>query len=461
MTIPYTFAGATTAIPLAQLDANFASPITLGNVAMTLSNTYNSIGNLTLTNVTISSASGLAANTVAYANASGVLGGSANMTFNGTTLTLANDASISGLTVGKGGGAVSTNTAVGNGAGNATNTGGYSTFLGYQTGYNNTSGINCFIGALTGFTNSTGTYNVFVGNGDYPAGYYNTTGSNNTAIGGAALKSNTTASYNTAVGYQAGYSNVTGELNAFFGRLAGYNSTGAGNTFIGGNAGYNSTGTNNTFVGANLGGTGCGQYMTTGSKNTILGAFSGNQGGLNISTSSNYIVLSDGDGNPRVSIPTGTATATIPNATGTVMVSGAMPAFNVYANTNQTISNATVTKVALQARTFDTASAFDITTNYRFQPLVAGYYQLNGQVQYTGTVVAYNALIFYKNGSEVARGALGGSATTYGASGSCLVYLNGSTDYMEMYVQQNSGGNLTLNSTSFYVQFSGAMVRAA
>ena len=157
----------------------------------------------------------------------------------------------------------------------------------------------------------------------------------------------------------------------------------------------------------------------------------------------------------------GSNTATLPAATGTVMVSGNMPAFNVYANTNQTISNATVTKVALQARTFDTASAFDITTNYRFQPLVAGYYQLNGQVQYTGTVITYNVLIFYKNGSEVARGALGGGTTTYGANGSCLVYLNGSTDYMEMYVQQNSGGNLTLNSTSFYVQFSGAMVRAA
>ena len=55
MTIPYTFGGATTAIPLSNLDANFASPITLGNVAMTLSNTYTSIGNLTLTNVTVSS----------------------------------------------------------------------------------------------------------------------------------------------------------------------------------------------------------------------------------------------------------------------------------------------------------------------------------------------------------------------------------------------------------------------
>jgi hypothetical protein len=38
--------------------------------------------------------------------------------------------------------------------------------------------------------------------------------------------------------------------------------------------------------------------MTTGSYNTILGGFSGNQGGLNITTSSNYIVLSDGAGNP-------------------------------------------------------------------------------------------------------------------------------------------------------------------
>ena len=102
MTIPYTFAGATTAIPLAQLDSNFASPITLGNVAMTLSNTYTSIGNLTLTNVTISSASGLAANTVAYANASGVLGGSANMTFDGSTLTTLNSAYTGTLTGGTG-----------------------------------------------------------------------------------------------------------------------------------------------------------------------------------------------------------------------------------------------------------------------------------------------------------------------------------------------------------------------
>jgi len=42
--------------------------------------------------------------------------------------------------------------------------------------------------------------------------------------------------------------------------------------------------------------------MTTGSKNTILGAYNGSEGGLDIRTSSNRIVLSDGDGNPRVHI---------------------------------------------------------------------------------------------------------------------------------------------------------------
>ena len=51
--------------------------------------------------------------------------------------------------------------------------------------------------------------------------------------------------------------------------------------------------------------------MTTGSKNTILGAYSGNQGGLDIRTASNYIVLSDGDGNVRLYLTT-TGTCVVP-----------------------------------------------------------------------------------------------------------------------------------------------------
>jgi len=54
------------------------------------------------------------------------------------------------------------------------------------------------------------------------------------------------------------------------------------------------TGTFNTFLGQS-----CGELVTTGTKNTIIGSYSGNQGGLDIRTLSNHIVLSDGDGNPR------------------------------------------------------------------------------------------------------------------------------------------------------------------
>jgi len=95
----------------------------------------------------------------------------------------------------------------------------------------------------------------------------NTTGSANTAVGASALSANTTASNNTAVGYFALYnSNRTTDIDAY-------------NTAIG----YSS-----------------GSAITTGAKNTILGAYNGNQGGLDIRTASNYIVLSDGDGNPRL-----------------------------------------------------------------------------------------------------------------------------------------------------------------
>jgi hypothetical protein len=86
------------------------------------------------------------------------------------------------------------------------------------------------------------------------------------------------------VGGIAGNANTTGQENAFFGYGAGYNNT---------------TGSQNTYVGRGAS-KAAGSEMTTGSKNTIIGAYTGNQGGLDIRTSSNYIVLSDGDGNPRI-----------------------------------------------------------------------------------------------------------------------------------------------------------------
>ena len=250
------------------------------------------------------------------------------------TVNSVGDSTISGLTVGKGGGAVATNTAVGaNVLSNGSQSGAYNTAVGYNSSYSNTTGyLNTSLGRESLYTNSTGFHNTALGQsalyanttGNYNiavGGYANssnTTGASNTSLGYQSLNANTTASNNTAVGYQAGYTSSTGGYNTIMGYQALYTSTVSNNTAIGYQAGYatttgssnmfagmfagnaNTTGSYNTFLGARgSNGNGSGGLVTTGSKNTIVGAYDGNTGGLDIRTASNYIVLSDGDGNPR------------------------------------------------------------------------------------------------------------------------------------------------------------------
>ena len=166
------------------------------------------------------------------------------------------------------------------------------TAVGYQAALDNTTGSALVaLGNRSLYENTTGTSNVAAGSSSLRT---NTTGNYNTALGDSALRLNTTASQNNAVGYQAGYSNTTGGSNNIIGWNSGYaNSTGTNNTFIGNTAGYSATSSYNTFVGRDSG-----YYVTSGQKNTILGAYTGNQGGLDIRTTNNNIVLSDGDGNP-------------------------------------------------------------------------------------------------------------------------------------------------------------------
>jgi len=199
------------------------------------------------------------------------------------------------------------NVAIGSLAAYANTTASGTIAIGYRAAQNNTTGsMNTAIGYECLRLNTTGNYNVAIG-GQVPnvsnaAMYANTTGYNNVAIGHSALKENTTAGNNTAIGHQAIYSSTTGAYNTAIGAQALYSNTSSTgyNTAVGYGAGYYSTGSSNTFIGCvNAAGSSCAQSMTTGSKNTIIGGFTGNQGGLDIRTSSNNIVLSDGDGNPR------------------------------------------------------------------------------------------------------------------------------------------------------------------
>jgi len=124
------------------------------------------------------------------------------------------------------------------------------------------------------------------------------TGNVNTFVGMCSGFDLSSGSQNVAMGFRAGQNISSGDNNTFLGYEAGNNSSIADNgTMIGRCAGRETSGGNNTFIG-----TDSGYQVTTGGNNTILGRYNGCQCNLDIRTSSNNIVLSDGAGCPRLLI---------------------------------------------------------------------------------------------------------------------------------------------------------------
>ena len=154
---------------------------------------------------------------------------------------------------------------------------------------------------------------------------------------------------------------------------------------------------------------------------------------------------------------------TIPSVTGTAMVSGNMPAFSAYLNSNQTVSNTTFTKLQASVEEFDTASCYD-TSNYRFTPNVAGYYQVNGSINITSTNNEEALCVIYKNGSAAKWGnyaSRASFATDQSSIVSALIYLNGTTDYIELYGYIRGTGTLQFIGTQPRTFFQAVMVRGA
>ena len=156
-------------------------------------------------------------------------------------------------------------------------------------------------------------------------------------------------------------------------------------------------------------------------------------------------------------MPVSTIDATSTGSTGTVMVSGNMPAFSAYRTGTQAITGSTWTKIQFNTEEFDTNNNYDSTTNYRFTPTVAGYYQVTVCVEAAvAQNFAYSAI--YKNGSSVYRNstALGAGTSTLVTA---LVFMNGTTDYIEGYVNYSSSINASGGAGITY--FQGILVRAA
>lgn len=145
--------------------------------------------------------------------------------------------------------------------------------------------------------------------------------------------------------------------------------------------------------------------------------------------------------------------ASIPQAALASNVAGTGPAFSAYQSSSQTLSSNTNTKILFQTEEFDTNNNFASST---FTPTVAGYYQVTGSIRIGASATQVRTFI-YKNGSSYKLGT--DVSSCFNAMASTLVYLNGSTDYVEFYALFTTGQSTSAASAETW--FNGCLVRAA
>ena len=186
-----------------------------------------------------------------------------------------------------------------------------------------------------------------------------------------------------------------------------------------------------------------------------------------------------GTGTFTISAPNGNTdrTLVLPDEAGTVLTSASpvvypkgVPAFRAYLSADQTVTVNVNTKINFNTEVFDTASCFNNTGSavggipaYAFMPNVAGYYQVNLNLYGNSTSsLSFNYIQIWKNGAEntsVVYGPWVGGTSILG-NVSTLVYLNGTTDYIEAYGQESGAGTIVFKGGSAFTVFSGVLVRA-
>ena len=139
------------------------------------------------------------------------------------------------------------------------------------------------------------------------------------------------------------------------------------------------------------------------------------------------------------------------------------PAFSAYLNGTQSITSGVFTKIAFNTEDFDTNTNFDPTTNYRFTPTKAGYYQISITTLVTGATNTRAISRLYKNGANyVTIFDVFPAATVQIVqnSGAALVYMNGSSDYLEVYGFATGTTLEFVGANSTQNKFAGVWIRS-
>jgi len=148
------------------------------------------------------------------------------------------------------------------------------------------------------------------------------------------------------------------------------------------------------------------------------------------------------------------------NGSGVISSGGAItntPVFSVYRDgTDQSLSNASTTKIQFNNTLYDTNSTWD-SSNYRFVAPSSGYYSFKCSLGFQGTITRV-ILFFYKNGSEYQRGS---DLNITGATiihGSCEMFLD-TNGYCEVFGFVAGSSNAVRNQKETW--FSGSKLIGA
>lgn len=186
---------------------------------------------------------------------------------------------------------------------------------------------------------------------------------------------------------------------------------------------------------------------------------------INATTTNGVVIQPDNSGSLVLQTNSGTTALTIDTSQNVAFAKGftvgatAAPTFRASKNSGQSISTSTWTKIQYNVGDWDTNSNYDNATNYRFTPTVAGYYQVDVAIEYNNVIGSYIAAI-YKNGSAYiftafyAGSTIGSHPTAHG-----LIYMNGTTDYIEGYTYTSTASQSLYNGVATY--FNASMVRGA
>ena len=121
-------------------------------------------------------------------------------------------------------------------------------------------------------------------------------------------------------------------------------------------------------------------------------------------------------------------------------VVGKGPIFSAYASAATTLGASGATKVTFQTKEFDPDNSYNSSTS-QYTPAVAGYYQVISKVRADISSNGVLSASILRNGVSVKEGPfVAATSGQAGAGVSAYVYMNGTTDYLEIAAYSQLSG---------------------